>query len=262
MNLDGIIKFFAPKGMHISDSPRATASEQLTVTDIMAALGMTQAEAGIGLAMFLGKAGISSQDKEAAVAWLTEYAKEKAPLALRRAAGKKFPLCMRIIATFAYNDYASSAADSYDCPKCAGKGLIEKSGVLVKVTTRCASRSGLRICGNRRLISRLSARLKTWSTSCAPGAKAMARSASAASVAVPGRPLTGRPLISRACRCTSSASAVRAGGTADLNHRWRTEACWRSCQRCRNAHGDITGSRSTKAWLRSASRRKATAIRS
>jgi len=132
MNLDGIVKFFAPKGMHISDSPRATASEQLTVTDIMAALGMTQAEAGIGLAMFLGKAGISSQDKEAAVAWLTEYAKEKAPLALRRAAGKKFPLCMRIIATFAYNDYASSAADSYDCPKCAGKGLIEKSGVLVK----------------------------------------------------------------------------------------------------------------------------------
>lgn len=55
MNLDNVLKFFAPKGMHISDTSRATASEQLTVTDVMAALGMTQADAGIGLAMFLIK---------------------------------------------------------------------------------------------------------------------------------------------------------------------------------------------------------------
>ena len=50
MDLDNVVKFFAPKGMHISESVRATASEQLTVTDVMAALGMTQADAGIGLA--------------------------------------------------------------------------------------------------------------------------------------------------------------------------------------------------------------------
>ncbi|WP_312773049.1 antitermination protein [Atlantibacter hermannii] len=132
MNLDSVIKFFAPKGMHISDSVRATASEQLTVTDVMAALGMTQADAGIGLAMYLGKAGISPQDKEAAISWLTEYAKLRAPMAVRKAAGKKFPLCMRILARFAFNDYASSAADSYDCPKCHGKGLITKTSVITK----------------------------------------------------------------------------------------------------------------------------------
>lgn len=63
MNLDGVVKFFAPKGMHISDSSRATASEQLSVTDVMAALGMTQAEAGIGLAMYLGKLGVSPRIK-------------------------------------------------------------------------------------------------------------------------------------------------------------------------------------------------------
>ncbi|MGK8228678.1 antitermination protein [Atlantibacter hermannii] len=132
MNLDSVIKFFAPKGMHISDSVRATASEQLTVTDVMAALGMTQADAGIGLAMYLGKAGISPQDKDAAIAWLTEYAKLRAPMAVRKAAGKKFPLCMRILARFAFNDYASSAADSYDCPKCHGKGLITKTSMITK----------------------------------------------------------------------------------------------------------------------------------
>ena len=79
MNIESITKFFAPKGMHISDSGRATASEQLTVTDVMAALGMTQAEAGIGLSMFLGKAGISEHDRKASVSWLAEYAKSKAP---------------------------------------------------------------------------------------------------------------------------------------------------------------------------------------
>jgi hypothetical protein len=80
MDLDNVVKFFAPKGMHISDSVRATASEQLTVTDVMAALGMTQADAGIGLAMYLGKAGVSKQDRDASINWLAEYAKQSAPL--------------------------------------------------------------------------------------------------------------------------------------------------------------------------------------
>lgn len=132
MNIESIPKFFAPKGMHISDSGRATASEQLTVTDVMAALGMTQAEAGIGLSMFLGKAGISEHDRKASVSWLAEYAKSKAPRSIRKAAGKKFPLCMLIIARFAYNDYASSAADSVDCRKCSGSGFIKKTSMVEK----------------------------------------------------------------------------------------------------------------------------------
>lgn len=132
MNLEAIPRFFAPKGMHISDSGRATANYELTVTDVMAALGMTQAEAGIGLSMFLGKAGISRQDREVSIVWLAEYARVKAPRALRKAAGKKFNLCMLIVAKFAYNDYASSAADSVDCPKCTGTGFIRTVSVVEK----------------------------------------------------------------------------------------------------------------------------------
>lgn len=123
MNLDSVIKFFAPKGMHISDTSRATAGEQLTVTDVMAALGMTQAQAGIGLTMYLGKAGISQRDRDASIAWLTAYAKNYAPFSVRKASGKKFSSCMFILARFAYNDYASSAADLVDCHKCHGKGF-------------------------------------------------------------------------------------------------------------------------------------------
>ena len=71
MNIESIPKFFAPKGMHISDSGRATASEQLTVTDVMAALGMTQAEAGIGLSMFWVKLESANMtERHPSVGWL------------------------------------------------------------------------------------------------------------------------------------------------------------------------------------------------
>ncbi|HEG1757374.1 TPA: antitermination protein, partial [Enterobacter kobei] len=40
MNLESIAKYFAPKSPMFSDSPRATASDSLTGTDVMAALGL------------------------------------------------------------------------------------------------------------------------------------------------------------------------------------------------------------------------------
>ncbi|MBL1874736.1 antitermination protein, partial [Klebsiella pneumoniae] len=43
MNLESIAKYFAPKSPMLSDSPRATASDGLTGTDIMAALGLVNA---------------------------------------------------------------------------------------------------------------------------------------------------------------------------------------------------------------------------
>lgn len=48
MNLESIAKYFAPKSPMLSDSPRATASDGLTGTDIMAALGLVNAKCGFG----------------------------------------------------------------------------------------------------------------------------------------------------------------------------------------------------------------------
>ncbi len=39
----------------MSDSPRATASDSLSGTDVMAAMGMAQSQAGFGMAAFCGK---------------------------------------------------------------------------------------------------------------------------------------------------------------------------------------------------------------
>ena len=59
MNLENTVKYHFAKSTLISDSPRAIASDSLTGTDIMAAMGMTQERAAMGYSAFLGKMGIS-----------------------------------------------------------------------------------------------------------------------------------------------------------------------------------------------------------
>ena len=55
MNLENTLKFHFAKSTMISDSPRATASDSLTGTDVMAAMGMTQERASMGYTAFRGK---------------------------------------------------------------------------------------------------------------------------------------------------------------------------------------------------------------
>ncbi|RKT75646.1 antitermination protein [Rahnella aquatilis] len=125
MNLETILKHFSPKGLSISDSSPATASDALNITDIMAALGMTQSGAEFGLRLFLAKAGISQQDKTIAVGMLTQYAKQHAPKHIGKVAGRRMAECLRIMAKMAFEDYARSAAATSTCPCCSGTGLTK-----------------------------------------------------------------------------------------------------------------------------------------
>jgi hypothetical protein len=77
MNLENTLKYHFAKSTMISDSPRATASDSLTGTDIMAAMGMTQERATLGYSAFLGKMGISNNDRERAIELLAQYALTK-----------------------------------------------------------------------------------------------------------------------------------------------------------------------------------------
>ncbi|PVP99061.1 antitermination protein, partial [Salmonella enterica] len=63
MNLESIAKYFAPKSPMYSDSSRATATDCLTGTDVMAALGLVNAKCGFGFDLYLAKIGISSPDR-------------------------------------------------------------------------------------------------------------------------------------------------------------------------------------------------------
>ncbi len=60
MNLENTVKYHFAKSTLISDSPRATASDSLTGTDIMAAMGMTE-RAAMGYSAFPGQDGHKQQ---------------------------------------------------------------------------------------------------------------------------------------------------------------------------------------------------------
>lgn len=127
MNLENTVKYHFAKSTMISDSPRATGSDSLTGTDIMAAMGMTQERAAMGYSAFLGKMGISHNDRERAIALLAEYALTKCDkvAALRKLASEVKPLVMRQLAIFAFEDYSRSAASTKQCDCCNGEGFIQ-----------------------------------------------------------------------------------------------------------------------------------------
>ncbi|CFR14864.1 antitermination protein [Yersinia frederiksenii] len=125
MRIESLPKFFSPKSLHISDAPRATASDSLSITDVMASLGLAGLKAKMGIELFLAKQGISSPDS--AVESLTQYAlkesvKYKAILKLDEDIKQSV---VQTLARYAFADYARSAASVRECECCNGEGFID-----------------------------------------------------------------------------------------------------------------------------------------
>lgn len=125
MNLESIAKYFAPKSPMLSDSPRATASDGLTGTDIMAALGLVNAKCGFGFDLYLAKIGVSTPDR--AMELLYESAER---LSIRFNIVSELSQDVRkrvleVLCAFAYQDYTRSAASVRKCTCCDGTGFTE-----------------------------------------------------------------------------------------------------------------------------------------
>lgn len=134
MNLENTVKYHFAKSTMISDAPRATASDSLTGTDIMAAIGMTQSRAPLGFSAFLGKMDISDYDRERAIDLLTKYAIEHCDkvAALRKLENDVKPKVMQVLATFAFADYSRSAASTRTCDCCHGNKFVEAEVMTMK----------------------------------------------------------------------------------------------------------------------------------
>lgn len=125
MNLESIAKYFAPKSPMLSDSPRATASDGLTGTDIMAALGLVNAKCGFGFDLYLAKIGVSTPDR--AMELLYESA-ERLSIRFNIVSELSHDVRKRVLevlCAFAYQDYTRSAASVRKCSCCAGAGFTE-----------------------------------------------------------------------------------------------------------------------------------------
>lgn len=127
MGLEATVKYHFAKTASFAGMPPATASDALSGTDYMAAMGMTQSRAPLGYSAFMGKVGVSDNDARRAVSLLTEYALSTCDkvAALRKLDTDIKPAVMQTLATYAYMDYCRSAASVKPCQCCQAKGFIE-----------------------------------------------------------------------------------------------------------------------------------------
>lgn len=63
MNLESLPKYFSPKSMMPGAVPCGITSDTLTITDVMASLGLLTAKAAVGIELYLAKAGVLSSGK-------------------------------------------------------------------------------------------------------------------------------------------------------------------------------------------------------
>jgi len=134
MNLESIAKYFAPKSPMFSDSSRATATDSLTGTDVMAALGLVNAKCGFGFDLYLAKIGISTPDRAMEALYESSVAisrRFKSITVLDETVRRRV---LEILCAFAYQDYARSAASVRRCDCCNGSGFTEAEVFTNKVS--------------------------------------------------------------------------------------------------------------------------------
>ena len=146
MSLEATVKYHFAKTASFAGMPSATASESLSGTDYMAAMGMTQSRAPLGYAAFMGKVGVSENDAARAVSLLTEFALQTCDrvAALRKLDTNIKPAVMQVLATYAYMDYCRSAASVKPCECCQATGFIAAEVVTMKSMLSGAGRREVR----------------------------------------------------------------------------------------------------------------------
>ncbi len=99
MKLEDLPKYYSPKSPGLTDASASTSKDALSITDVMAAQGMTQNRAEMGFSAFLGKMGISMNDRARATELLADYALSRCDrvAALRKLPAEIKPVVMRII---------------------------------------------------------------------------------------------------------------------------------------------------------------------
>lgn len=133
MNLESIAKYFAPKSPMFIDSPRATASDSLTGTDVMGALGLVSAKCGFGFDLYLAKLGISSPEPAIEALFNASIEISRGFKAVNQLDENTRHRVLKVMCAFAFQDYARSAASMCQCTRCKGTGFIDAEVFTTKV---------------------------------------------------------------------------------------------------------------------------------
>lgn len=137
MNLESIVKYFSPKSMMPGAVPCGITAETLTITDVMASLGLVTAKAAIGIELYLAKAGVLPADN------ITNYIEQLATdrgernRALKKMTAHQRRIFLRTLTEYVFRDYSLSAASTTKCEHCSGTGFID-----AEVFTMKSARAG------------------------------------------------------------------------------------------------------------------------
>ncbi|AXF76630.1 antitermination protein [Erwinia tracheiphila] len=142
MKLESAVKYFSPKSQTFTDSSRATASDSLTGTDLMGAIGMCQSKSPFGMAVYMAKTGVSNDDCYRTIEQLLSYANRTAPKLVSRAAGGKLGKCLVVLSKLAFEEYSRSADTTSTCQRCSGTGFNHVEREVVKYAGHVNSFTG------------------------------------------------------------------------------------------------------------------------
>ncbi|WP_193016133.1 antitermination protein [Proteus sp. FME41] len=124
MRLADLPKYFSPKGLVLSDVRTVKAVDSLSVTDVMTSISLVTRKGRMGIELFFAKHNISHPDE--AIESLYQYALTQAYhyKAIDKLVEKDKTHVLYIMANYAFQDYARSAASKKACPDCSN-GFIE-----------------------------------------------------------------------------------------------------------------------------------------
>jgi len=125
MKLESVVKYHSPRSVSPFTRQSSRSPDNMTGSDVMAALGMTQKRAPLGYSAFFGKMQLSHHDRDRAVGLLTVTGMKSSVHypALTKLPEDERLAVVTVIAGYAFLDYARSPDTESPCHACHGTGL-------------------------------------------------------------------------------------------------------------------------------------------
>lgn len=155
MQIEYALKMLSPRSINLLSTSSTTSPDKLTPGDILLALSIASTKASLGIHILLAKLAEGGRYQEEAIVSLMQFIEQNVTDRIRKASGASFTACNRLLAQCVLTEYCRSAASSYPCPQCVGKGrrcLPEDEGSRVTICTRCAGKGTITArcrCGGR-----------------------------------------------------------------------------------------------------------------
>lgn len=125
MKLESVVKYHSPRSLSPYALSAGTSPDNLSCTDVMAALGMALKRAPLGYSAFCSKMNLSQRDRQRTVELLTAVGHRVSGRypTLTKLSDKEQRAVIKVIAIYAYLDYARSPETEIPCHACSSTGL-------------------------------------------------------------------------------------------------------------------------------------------